>query len=129
MTGLIKGGTHVDERGQMRFCNDFDMSAVKRFYTISNSASMPVRGWIGHKRETKWMFPLKGRTIVMVEGFTRGTQEKCSEEFVLDANDPKVLKVPPRNWFCIRQDDPAEVMVFSDCSIGEFKNDDFRRPL
>ena len=36
-TELIQGGMHIDARGTLRFCNDFDMSAVKRFYTIANS--------------------------------------------------------------------------------------------
>ena len=148
----------------MRFCNDFDMSAVKRFYTIANSAEQPVRGWIGHKRETKWFFPLKGVTIVetelmdvnRVECIDRENVdgrvervETCSGEngedgyadnstcsarsprsrYLLDVSDPAVLKVPPGNWFCIRQDGDAEVMVFSDCRIGEYENDDFRRQV
>ena len=67
MSHEIVGGSHADSRGALRFCNDFDMSPVKRFYTIANSAEQPVRGWIGHKRETKWFFPLKGATTVTVE--------------------------------------------------------------
>lgn len=130
---LIQGGLHTDARGALRFCNDFDMSAVKRFYTIANSADKPVRGWIGHKRETKWFFPLKGETVVVVEPMDDFNAEKqrgeVAEEFVLDAERPCVLKVPPGNWFKIVQDGNAEVMVFSDCKIGEFENDDFRREL
>lgn len=129
---LIRGGIHADGRGILRFCNDFDMSAVKRFYTIANSAEQPVRGWIGHKRETKWFFPMKGRTIVAVESFNHEiheAHEKSVNEFELNADDPKVLKVPPGNWFYIEQHGGAEVMVFSDCKVGEFENDDFRRKL
>ena len=127
---LIQGGCFADARGALRFCNDFDMSAVKRFYTIANSADQPVRGWIGHKKETKWFFPLKGKTEILVESFNAEVQGgREAESFVLKAEDPKVLKVPSGNWFCIEQDDNAEVMVFSDCKIGEFEGDDFRRPI
>ena len=128
---LIVGGSHSDVRGVLRFCNDFDMSAVKRFYTIANSAVEPVRGWIGHRKETKWFFPLKGKTTIVLEsmGCSRAETQRRGEEFVLDANEPNVLKVIPGNWFCIKQDGNAEVMVFSDCKVGEFENDDFRRPL
>ena len=177
---LIQGGTYTDARGVVRFCNDFDMSAVKRFYTIANSAEQPVRGWIGHKKETKWFFPLKGVTIVETEPMDVNRVERidrenvdgrvervetCSGEngedgrvervetcrgengvggyadnstcsarsprsrYLLDVSDPAVLKVPPGNWFCIRQDGNAEVMVFSDCRIGEYENDDFRRQV
>ncbi len=128
--GLIQGGCHVDARGALRFCNDFDMAAVKRFYTIANSAAEPVRGWIGHKRETKWFFPLKGRTEIVVEGFNVEEQRgREADVFVLDAHEASVLKVPPENWFCIKQDGNSEIMVFSDCKVGEFEGDDFRRPL
>ena len=117
-------------RGTLRFCNGFDMSAVKRFYTIANSHEQPVRGWIGHKKETKWFFPLKGRTEIVVESFNAEERSgRAAEVFVLDANNPAVLKVPPENWLCIKQDGKSEVMVFSDCKVGEFRDDDFRRPL
>lgn len=128
---LIQGGCHSDARGALRFCNGFDMSAVRRFYTISNSAGQPVRGWIGHRRETKWFFPLKERTEILVEPMSEFNAESPGSleavKFELDATVPSVLKVPPGNWFCIRQDGNAEVMVFSDCRLGEFENDDFRR--
>ena len=158
---LIQGGSHADARGALRFCNDFDMSEVKRFYTIANSAERPMRGWIGHRRETKWFFPLKGVTAIDVEPMddnrveraervegafgsraervdcadaesndsTRSTRSTRLKKYVLDANTPSVLKVPPGNWFCIKQDGNAEVMVFSDCRVGEFENDDFRRQV
>ena len=131
---LIQGGLHADARGSLRFCNEFDMGAVKRFYTISNSVECPERGWIGHKRETKWFFPLKGTTTITVEPMdvdvlAAKNAEVAKDVFVLEEEKPSVLKVPPGNWFCIKQDGTAEVMVFSDCKVGEFKNDDFRKAL
>ena len=119
----------MDARGSLRFCNDFDMSAVKRFYTIANSAAEPVRGWIGHRKETKWFFPLKGDTIIEVEPIEESTHSTCSTRFNLSATSSSVLKIPGGNWFCIEQHDGAEVMVFSDCKVGEYENDDLRRPL
>ena len=171
-TEVIQGGLHTDARGVLRFCNDFDMSAVKRFYTIANSVEQPVRGWIGHKKETKWFFPVRGKTVIEVERFV-GNELSCklgvvscklggevsgsecrvsSSDFrvsgsecrvsgfefgegakrikvILSAEEPRVLKVPPGNWFKIVQDGDAEVMVFSDCRVGEFVGDDFRREL
>ena len=149
MSNLLFGGRHVDARGVLRFCNDFDMSTVKRFYTIANSTDQPVRGWIGHRKETKWFFPVKGVTMIEIEPMDDGRVERVDrvegsvgdvsrververvdeETYTLSADAPAVLKVPPGNWFCIKQDGNAEVMVFSDCKVGEFENDDFRRPL
>jgi dTDP-4-dehydrorhamnose 3,5-epimerase len=127
---IIKCGAYADARGALRFCNGFDMTPVKRFYTILNSPEEPVRGWIGHKKETKWLFPIKGTTLICVESFNVESQNGSSvEKFVLDATAPQVLQVPPGNWFCIEQHDGAEVMVFSDCNVGEYAKDDLRRPL
>ena len=123
---VIKGGVHVDARGGLRFCNDFDMTSVKRFYTISNSHEQPVRGWIGHRMETKWFFPVKGNTTITVESMT---DSDCSKSYVLSEDKPAILKIPGGNWFCIEQHDDAEVMVFSDCKVGEYENDDFRRAM
>ena len=125
---LINGGVHGDARGMLRFCNDFNMSAVKRFYTIANSVDQPVRGWIGHRRETKWFFPIKGTTVIFVETMD-GINTKTPTRFVLSATNPAVLKIPGGNLFCIEQHDDAEVMVFSDCKVGEYENDDYRRAL
>ena len=124
---LIRGGNHSEARGTLRFCNDFDMAEVRRFYTISNSAVEPKRGWIMHKRETKWFFPLVGVTEVKVRG--DGEQWNRCSSFVLSAEESAVLRIPPGHWFCIEQDGTAEVQVFSDCRLGEYKNDDYRRPL
>ena len=33
---LIDANVSVDDRGELLFCNDFDMSKIKRFYHISN---------------------------------------------------------------------------------------------
>ena len=89
---LIEGGRHEDARGSLRFCNDFDLKPVKRFYTISNSAEHPERGWIMHKRETKWFFPLRGKTGVKIIGeggqwndSTFSTFSLISKTYTLDA--------------------------------------------
>lgn len=124
---LIAGNRHEDARGALRFVNGFDMTPVKRFYTISNSVADPKRGWIMHKRETKWFFPLRGVTEVKVRG--EGEQWNVQSSYVLDALSPAVLQVSPGHWFCIEQQDVAEIQVFSSCRVGEFANDDFRRPL
>lgn len=142
---LLEGGKHEDARGGLRFCNDFDLTSVKRFYTISNSSEHPQRGWIMHKREKKWFFPLRGKTEVKVEGrekvdsreeivernldSTFSTSSLLSKTYTLDAEHPQVLCVPPGNWFLIEQDGTAEVQVFSNCFVGEFPNDDFRKEI
>lgn len=137
MVRIIEGGRHEDARGALRFCNDFDMSPVKRFYTVANSSEQPKRGWIMHKRETKWFFPVTGVTKVEVE-VEGGQRMSC----LLDSEKPQVLEVPPGHWFLIDQSpelqsrprpnfstSSPEVMVFSNCFVGEFENDNFRKDI
>lgn len=121
---LIIGGSHVDARGSMRFCNDFTFPGIKRFYTIANSPEKPMRGWIMHKREAKWFFPLRGVTIILVNADARF---EGSRRYVLEAEKPAILSVPPGNWFLIEQHGDSEVQVFSNCAVGEFPEDDFRK--
>ena len=118
----VECGEHADERGRLRHCNAFDMSAVRRFYTISNSPGRPVRGWFLHKRETKWFWPVCGRTVLCA------TSRPCEsvppppdavKRIVLDASAPAVQCVPPGFAFAIEQRDGAEVCVFSDVSLQE----------
>lgn len=129
---IIEGGRHEDARGALRFCNDFDMSPVKRFYTIANSAEQPKRGWIMHKRETKWFFPMRGVTVISIEACDDGrggSPSRPQQKYVLSAEQPAVLCVPPNHWFYIEQHEGAEVQVFSNCFVGEFENDNFRKDI
>lgn len=121
---LTVGGRHADVRGVVSFCNAFDMTPVRRFYTIANDAANPVRGWIGHRSECKWFVPTHGITVLHTEPMDGKGPRR---EFVLEETSPAVLKVPGGNWFAIEQKGEATVMVFSDCRVGEHSNDDFRR--
>ena len=57
---IIKGDLFKDKRGKLFSCNQFDMTSVKRMYSIENINSDYIRGWKGHKIETRWFFATKG---------------------------------------------------------------------
>ena len=61
---LIDANISVDDRGELLFCNDFDMSKIKRFYHISNFKTPFVRAWHGHKFEDKYILVSKGAALV-----------------------------------------------------------------
>ena len=61
---IIKGEVFTDHRGELFSCNNFDMSMVKRMYIIDNIDNSYVRGWKGHKIETRWFFASKGRVTI-----------------------------------------------------------------
>src|SRR5690606_23447518 len=57
---FIHGGIAEDHRGSIRFVNDFDMAAVKRFYIIENKDTETIRGWRAHRIEQRWFYVLEG---------------------------------------------------------------------
>jgi hypothetical protein len=46
---IIKGGSYSDDRGLMRFVNDFRFDVVKRFYFIKHPDLSVIRAWQGHQ--------------------------------------------------------------------------------
>ena len=61
---IIKGGTFNDERGSMRFVNDFHFDEVKRFYFIKHTDTKIVRAWQRHQFEKKYFYPISGSFVV-----------------------------------------------------------------
>lgn len=58
-SSLIKGGIYVDDRGLLKFVNDFSLEDIKRFYVIYSNNGI-IRAWQGHKKEIKYFYPIKG---------------------------------------------------------------------
>jgi len=52
----FKGAVFSDDRGFLRFVNDFDFSDVKRFYQVENHKKGFIRAWHDRDWETA---PLK----------------------------------------------------------------------
>ena len=126
---LIPISVHKDERGELRYCNEFDLSSAKRFYSIKFGQVNQVRAWQAHKVETKAILPLAGVTkivLVKLDDFDTGIAGDIYE-FILDSNSPNVLLVPGgyANGLQSKTLDSA-LMIFSNLSLTDAKNDDFR---
>lgn len=119
----------MDHRGGISFCNEFDFSPFKRFYKISSGKIGQVRAWQGHLYEEKVFLPLKGKIkIVGVPIFNLESENFGNpEEYLLDAKSPELIHLPGGyvNGFQFLDDD-AEILVFSNFSLEESRNDDFR---
>ena len=63
-TKFINGGSSVDDRGELLFCNNFDMNEIKRFYQVSNHSSNFIRAWHAHKKESKYVHVASGAVII-----------------------------------------------------------------
>lgn len=86
--GLIEGNVFGDDRGVVRFVNDFDMSAIVRMYCIEPKMGIVI-AWQGHKVERKWFYAAKGK-------FRVKTVEMDSLNklvFELTSTDSKVFEI------------------------------------
>lgn len=84
----IQGGIAQDERGQIRFVNDFDMTEVKRFYIIKNKDIDLVRGWRGHRIEQRWFYVLSGAfslDLVQIDDWIQPSRELLVENCVMSS--------------------------------------------
>ena len=121
----INGGIAVDDRGQLRFVNDFDFANVKRFYQVENHSKGFVRAWHGHKKEGKYVYVASG--TAKVGAVNLDTEEVYQR--VLSAKKPQILWIPPNyaNGFMNLEDDTI-IIFFSTTTFEESKDDDIRIP-
>lgn len=119
---MIEGNINRDERGVVRFVNEFDMSRVVRMYCIEPKLGV-VRAWQGHKKETKWFYVAKGCFVVKVIDINTRLMNK----YVLTELESQVLEIPGGNYNGFEALEECSVlMVFSDFGLEESKEDDFR---
>lgn len=133
MIDFIKGGIAKDERGQIRFVNDFDMSLVKRFYIIKNVDLTLVRGWRAHRIEQRWFYVLSGSfaiDIVKIDNWETASPELPVEHLILSTNENQVLHLSTGYATAFQAiEENSELLVFSDFGIENAPKDDYTYPL
>ncbi len=123
---LIKGNRFVDDRGIIRFNNEFDMTAVKRMYLIEPTPNL-IRAWQGHQIENKWFNVVSGRFEVQVVSMTDLTVKKS---IILSEDQDEVIKIEAGFYNGFKALEPqSKLMVYSDKSLNESLNDDYRLSL
>jgi len=120
---LIKGGISVDDRGNLKFINDFNFANVKRFYQVENHNINFIRAWHGHNNEGKYVYVSSGTALI---GAVSLETEEISK-FVLSSKSPSVLWIPPgyANGFKNLEQNTS-IMFFSTSSLEESHGDDIR---
>ncbi|WP_312906059.1 hypothetical protein [Sphingobacterium multivorum] len=130
---IIKGGTAKDHRGQIRFVNDFCMSAVQRFYIIKNADVDLVRGWRAHKIEQRWFYVLNGAfefDFVKIDNWENPARELPIERRIIRANDMELMHVPAGYGTAFKAlEINSELLVYSDYEIAHAVNDDYVYPI
>lgn len=124
MTRLINGGISVDDRGSVRFVNDFNFEGVKRFYQVENHDNNFIRAWHGHEKEGKYVYVASGSILI---GVVNIETEEISK-YVLSSLSPKILYIPPGfyNGFQTLEKN-TKVLFFSTSTLEESLGDDIRQ--
>ena len=127
---LIDGGEFNDERGKLRFVNDFDFSDVKRFYIIENTSLDVIRAWQGHKIENKYFFVIIGAFLicaVKIDNWETPSVDLPVEKYILNDRKSRILMIPAGYANGIKALEPnSKLLVFSSQTLEDAKNDDCR---
>lgn len=130
---LIKGNIHIDQRGIVRFVNDFHFENVKRFYTITHPDTNITRAWQGHKLETKYFYVTKGSFLInwiKIDNWQQPSKDLNINTHTLTDTQSEILIIPPGHVNGFKALEPeSALMVFSDMSLEESKEDDYRFDL
>jgi dTDP-4-dehydrorhamnose 3,5-epimerase-like enzyme len=122
-TKILNGGVAIDDRGSVRFVNDFNFDGVKRFYQVENHRRGFIRAWHGHKKEGKYVYVVSGSALI---GVVNMETEEISK-FVLSDKAPKVLWIPPNNFNGFKSlEENTKIIFFSTSTLDESLGDDIR---
>jgi dTDP-4-dehydrorhamnose 3,5-epimerase-like enzyme len=122
---VYQGGLATDDRGSVRFVNDFDFKNVKRFYQVENHMRGFIRAWHGHEREGKYVYVVSGTALV---GAVHLETNELTKQ-IISSNSPKILYIPPgyANGF-MNLEDNTKILFFSTSTLEESLDDDIRFP-
>jgi len=122
---LIQGGVAVDDRGSVRFVNDFNFNDVKRFYQVQNHKQGFIRAWHGHRHEGKYVYVVSGSALIGAANMDTQVVDK----YVLSSQSPKVLFIPAghANGFKTLEENTI-ILFFSTSDLNSSLNDDIRFP-
>jgi len=127
---LMQGDIGIDDRGEVGFVNEFNLSAVKRFYTVKNHRQGFIRAWHAHRRESKYVTVVKGAAIVgavRIDDWENPSKDSKIHRYVLSAGKPSVLFIPDgfANGFMNLTEDTV-LVFFSTTTLEESQGDDIR---
>jgi dTDP-4-dehydrorhamnose 3,5-epimerase len=122
---LLNGGISIDDRGSVRFVNEFDFKNVKRFYQVSNHTKGFIRAWHGHKKEGKYVYVTSGSALIGVVNMKTDQMKK----FILSDKMPKILWIPPGYFNGFKSlEENTNIVFFSTSSLQDSMEDDIREP-
>lgn len=127
---IIKGNFFKDNRGILRFVNDFNFEGIKRFYLIKHPDTSFVRAWQGHQYENKYFYPVNGSFVVAwveIDNFENPSNNLIAQYHILSEDKSEILYIPKgyaNGLKALSQD--AEIMIFSDMDLKESSEEKIR---
>lgn len=129
---IISGKIHNDDRGSLKYNNNFDLSPIKRMYLIENDNALIKRGWQGHKIEQRWFTATSGHFLIQllkIDHWENPSNNLKSILFELSSATFDVLHIPSGYVTYIEsQALDSKLLVMSDYKLGEIE-DDFKYTL
>ena len=129
----IQGSSFSDERGRLNFFNAFYMGEIVRLYEIAPNDTNTIRAWQGHQSEKKWFYCNSGAFIVnliKLDNFDTPSGTIKPERILLETINPSILEVSGGYATGFKAiDEGSKLLVFSNFSLEESEQDDFRFPI
>ena len=127
---IINGGKYEDERGQLEFFNEFDMSPIKRVYFTTHCDIEVVRAWQGHTIESRWFCCVNGSfnvKLVEIDNWENPSDFLKVFEYELTSEKQEILYIPNGfvNGFKALKVD-SKLMIMSNYGFNEIENDQIR---
>ena len=127
---IIKGGNYTDERGELEFFNEFDMSPIKRIYFTTHFDIEVIRAWQGHKIESRWFCAVKGSfqvKLIKINNWESPSDQLKVLEYKLNSVEQEILYIPRGyvNGFKALKNN-SKLMIMSNYGFSEIENDEVR---
>lgn len=127
---IIKGRNYTDERGELEFFNEFDMSPIKRVYFTTHCDIEVIRAWQGHTIESRWFRCVNGGfnvKLVEIDNWENPSNDLKVFEYELTAEKQEILYIPNGyvNGFKGLKSD-SKLMIMSNYGFNEIENDQIR---
>lgn len=128
----IDGGLRKGNLGTIKYVNDFSFKKIKRFYQIDLPKKNIIRAFHGHLKETKYVYPVEGSTLLCAVKLTSAknpSKKSHVYKFILSDKKPQIVQVPPGFANGIKSiSSTAKVIFFSSSTLSQSLKDDFRFP-
>lgn len=127
------GQMKTDTRGSVTFFNSFNLSRVKRFYEVKNSATEPIRAFHGHMVEEKFIYVVSGKILlctVKLSNPIAPSKKNKVKRYILSSSNPQIVNLPASHANGFKSlEKNSRVIFFSTLTLSESLKDDYRYPF